>query len=43
MSWRPRNCSFRRRRDPPRPSVRPEGGGRGGGGVGERGLARGPV
>lgn len=34
MSWRPRNCSFRRRRDPPRPSVRPEGGGRGGGGVG---------
>uniref|UniRef100_A0A8C9ED49 Interferon lambda-4-like n=1 Tax=Phocoena sinus TaxID=42100 RepID=A0A8C9ED49_PHOSS len=22
MSWRPRNCSFRRRRDPPRPSSR---------------------
>uniref|UniRef100_A0A8C0E3S4 Interferon lambda-4-like n=1 Tax=Balaenoptera musculus TaxID=9771 RepID=A0A8C0E3S4_BALMU len=22
LSWRPRNCSFRRRRDPPRPSSR---------------------
>lgn len=41
LSWRPRNCSFRRRRDPPRPSVRPEAGGRGGsGGGGARAGAR---
>lgn len=41
LSWRPRNCSFRPRRDPPRPSVRPAARRLGSGGWGEGSQARG--